>query len=80
MGLRVCLDERYESITCMVDYSADADFASVSAMPVVMLQDNDRLSFTLAGVLDIASVEVAVIAVVTTNWADAILLSQQLGP
>lgn len=80
MGLGICFDERYESITGMMDYSADADLATVSAMLVVMLQDNDRLSLTLAGVLNITGVEVAVIAVVAANWADAFLLGQQPSP
>src|ERR1700674_5704276 len=80
MDLGISLDERYEPIACMMYDSTDTDLAAVFAMPVIVLQDNDRLLLTLAGVLNIASVKVTVIAVVPANRADTVLLGQQLHP
>jgi hypothetical protein len=74
MGLGICFDERYEPITCMMHNCADTDLASLFAMPVIVLQDNDRLPPTRAGVFNIAGVEVTVIAIIPTDWADALLL------
>jgi len=73
MRLGICFDERYEPITCMMHNSADTDLASLFAMPVIVLQDNDRLRLTRAGVFDIAGVEVTVIAVIPADWTDAVL-------
>ncbi len=73
MSLGICFDERYEPITCMVHNSTDTDLASVFAMPVIVLQDNDRLLLTRARVFNIAGVEVTVIAIVSADWADAVL-------
>ena len=75
MGLGICLDKRYEPITGVMHNSTDTNLTSLFAMPVVVLQDNDRLRLTRTGVLNIASVKVTVIAVVATNRADAVLLS-----
>lgn len=78
MGLGICLDERYEPVACMVHNSADALLTPIFAMPVIVLQDDDRLSLALAGMFDIASVKVTVAAVIPANWADAFLFGQQL--
>ncbi|MGD0569975.1 MAG: hypothetical protein ABSA78_16360 [Candidatus Sulfotelmatobacter sp.] len=76
MGLGICLDERYEPITRMMYNSPDADLATVFAVSVIVLQDNDRLLLTFAGVFNVASVKVTVIAIVAADWADAVLFSQ----
>jgi hypothetical protein len=54
--------------------STDADFTPTFAMPVIVLQYNDRLRLTRTGMLNIASVKVTVAAVVAADRADAVLL------
>jgi hypothetical protein len=76
MGLRIHLDKRYEPITCMMYDSTDAGLAPVFAMRVIVLQDNDWLLLTFARVLNMAGVKVTVIAIVSANWADAVLFGQ----
>jgi hypothetical protein len=73
MGLGICFDERYEPITCMMYNSTDTDLASLFAMPVIVLQDNDRLPLTRAGVFNIAGTKVTVIAIVSANWTETLL-------
>lgn len=73
MGLGICFDERYETITCVMNDSTNTNLASVLAVTVIMFQNNDWLSLTLARVFNITSVEVAVIAVVSANWAETFL-------
>src|SRR6266496_1574690 len=79
MGLGICFDEGYEPITCMMHYSADTGFTPCLAMLMIVLQNDDWLPLTLTGVLNIASVKVAVVAIVPANWTDALLFVQQFG-
>jgi len=74
MGLGICFDERYEPIACMMYDSTDADLTPIFAMPVIVLQHNDRLRVTRTGMPNIASVKVTVAAVVAADRADAVLL------
>ncbi len=80
MGLGVRLDECYEPIACMMHNPTDTDFTPVLAMPMIVLQDNDRLCPALACVLNISGVKIAVVAAVSANRTDAFLLGQQPGP
>ena len=73
MGLGICFDERYEPITCMMHNCADTDLASLFAMPVIVLQDNDRLPLTRAGMFNIAGAKVTVIAIVSANRTETLL-------
>jgi len=57
----------------MVYYSTNANFTSLLAMLMIVLQNNDRLSLTLPVVFNIASVKIAVIAIVSAHWADTVL-------
>jgi hypothetical protein len=75
MGLGICFNERYESITCHMYYSTDTNFTSCFAMLMIVLQNIDRLSFTLAGVFNISGVKVTVIAIVSANWTDTLLFA-----
>jgi hypothetical protein len=59
----------------MMHNSTDTDLTPLFAVPVVVLQDNNRLRLTRAGVLNIASVKITVAAVITANRTDAVLLS-----
>lgn len=67
MGLGICFDERYEPITRRMNYSTDTNFASGIAMLMIVLQHIDRLFPTLTGVLNLSSVKVTVIAIVSAN-------------
>lgn len=80
MSLGICFDERYKPVARVMHHPTDADFASCFAMLVIVLQDNDRLRPTRASVFNIASVKVAVAAIVSANRADALLVLQQLDP
>lgn len=73
MGLGICFNERYEPIACMMHNSTDTDLASLFAMPVIVLQDNDWLCLTFASMFNIASVKVTVIAIVSANRTDTLL-------
>jgi hypothetical protein len=76
MGLGISFEESYKPITSVMDDSADTDLASVLTMSVVMLQDNNWLFLALAGMLDIASVKITIVAVVSTNRTKAFLFGQ----
>lgn len=80
MGMRIRLDESYKPIAGVMDNPPDADLAPVLAMAVVMLQDNNRLSLALAGVFDIAGVEITIVTIVSANGTKAFLFGQQLSP
>jgi hypothetical protein len=68
LGIR--LNKSDVPITRVMYYPTNALLTSVLAMTVVVLQHDDWLLPALAGVLDIASVKVAIVAVVSANWAD----------
>ncbi len=80
MGLGIRLDESYEPVTRVMHYPSDTNLASHLAMHVIVLQDNDRLFPAFSDVLNIARVEVTIIAPVSTDWADAFLLGKQPRP
>ncbi len=80
MRLGTCLNERYEPIARVVNYSADARLASILAVSVVVLQDDHGLLLAFAGVCNVASVEVAVVTAVSADRTDAVLFLQQLDP
>jgi hypothetical protein len=73
MGLRICFDERYEPVARMVYNCTDTNLTPIFAMPVIVIQHDDWLSPALARVFDIASMKVAVIAIVSANWAETLL-------
>lgn len=75
MGLGICFDECYEPITCRMNHPTDTNFTSCFAMFMIVLQNIDRLSFTLAGMFNVSSVKITVIAIVSANWTDTILLA-----
>jgi hypothetical protein len=56
-------------------YSTDTNFTSCFAMLMIVLQDIDRLFLALAGVFNISSVKVTVIAIVSANWANTFLFA-----
>ena len=80
MRLGIGLDERYEPVTRVMYYPTDALLASIFAMSVIVLEDDHRLFLALARMFDIASMKVAVVAVVSANWANSLLFGQQLSP
>ena len=80
MRLGIRLDERYEPVTGVMYDTPNAFLASILAMPVIVLEDDYRLFPALTRMFDIASMKVAIVAVEPANWADSILLSQQLYP
>jgi hypothetical protein len=53
----------------MVYHSPNANFASVLTVVMVMLQDIYGLCLTFTTVLDIPSMKVTVVTVISTNWA-----------
>jgi len=75
MGSGICFDERYEPITCRVHYSTDTNLTSGFAVLMIMLQNVDELFLTFAFVFNISSAEVAVIAIVSANWTNALLFA-----
>lgn len=80
MRLGVGFDERYESIARVMHHSTDTLLASAFAMAMIVLKDDNRLLAAFAGMFDIASMKIAVAAVVSAHRADALLLGQQLRP
>jgi len=78
--LGIGLNERYEPIARVMYYSTDALLASVLAMPVVVLENDHRLFLTFTRMFNITSVKVALITVISANWADPLLFGQQLSP
>jgi len=62
MRLRICLDERYESVARVMNDSPDTHLASGLAMLVIVFQDNYRLFSALALMGYIAGVKVAILA------------------
>ena len=73
MRLGIGFNERYEPVTRVMYYSTDAFLASVFAMAVIVLEDDNGLFLTLTRMFDIASMKVAVVAVIPANWADSLL-------
>jgi hypothetical protein len=56
-------------------YSTDTNFTSCLAVLMIVLQNIDQLPLTFAFVFNISSAEVAVIAIVSANWTNALLLA-----
>jgi hypothetical protein len=69
VALRICFNECYEPVARMVYHSPNANFASVLTVVMVMLQDIYGLCLTFTTVLDIPSMKVTVVTVISTNWA-----------
>ena len=74
MRLRISFDESYESVARVMNHSAYALFTSAVTMLMVVLQNVNGLLLTLAGMIDIPGMEVTVVAVVTANRTNALLL------
>ena len=58
----------------MVYHATDADLTALVAMLVIVFQNNDWLLPAFTGVFYIASAEVTIIAVVSTDWTDTVLV------
>jgi hypothetical protein len=77
VSLGICLDEGNGSIACMVYDSTNTILAAVLAVPMIVLQNDNRLPLTSAWVFNLASVEVTIVAVIAADWTDAVLPREQ---
>jgi hypothetical protein len=74
--LGIGLNEGYKPIAGVMHHSTNTFLASVLAMSVIVLEDNDRLLLALSRMFDIARMKVAVVAVISANRAYPLLFGQ----
>ena len=74
MCLGIGLNKSDKPITRMMYYPTNALLASVFAMSVIVLEDDHRLFLAITRMFDVASMKVAIVAVIPANWADPLLV------
>lgn len=73
MRLGIGLNKSDEPITRVMHYSTNALLASVFAMLVIVLKDDNGLLPAITGMFDVASMKVAIVAVIPANRANPLL-------